>query len=140
MAPTPTTLRLHTRDLQTPLPPPQTWSAALFAESERPTATMCFAFSIVTLLVLGLLLYTGRRWDECNARDSFRRRICVRCRDEASSARAAAARRLRHCHAIVDENMELMARGVGKDMKEMEVVPVSWHGSNLLNTPWGWMS
>lgn len=100
------------------------------AQNEQPTAAMCLAFSIVTLLVLALLLYTGRRWEACNSSNSFRRRICPHCRDKASAQVA----RLR---TFPTENTEPNT----KIMAEKETgAPASWHGSNMLNTSWGWMS
>ncbi|KAJ3484693.1 hypothetical protein NLG97_g6992 [Lecanicillium saksenae] len=128
MAPVPALPLLHTHVARQP--DLQTWKEFI-AENEQPTAAMCTTFLVVTLLVLGLLLYTGRRWEECNSSDSFRRRICVRCRDNAS----AQAARLRHCY---DESMELIPRVPTKETKEVER-PVTWHGSNMLNTSWGWM-
>ncbi|OAR01896.1 hypothetical protein LLEC1_02816 [Akanthomyces lecanii] len=107
----------------------RTWSTFV-AENEQPTAAMCLALSIVTLLVVALLLYTGRRWEACNSSSSFRRRICPQCRDKASTQAA----RLRTCPA---ENMELSPTIM---TEKDSVTPASWHGSNMLNTSWGWMS
>ncbi|KAJ6782332.1 hypothetical protein PWT90_05816 [Aphanocladium album] len=128
MAPFPTT-PLHTHVARQPDLP--TWKEFM-AERERPDPAMCAALFIVTLLVVSLLLYTGRRWEECNSSDTFRRRICVRCRDDA---RVQAAR-FRHCFA---ESTELTPRAATKETKEMDG-SVTWHGSNMLNTSWGWMS
>ena len=100
------------------------------ADNEQPTTAMCLTFSIVTLLVLALLLYTGRRWEACNSSNSFRRRICPHCRDKAS----AQAARLRTCPT---ENMELNVKIMTDKGSE---APASWHGTNMLNTSWGWMS
>ncbi|KAK8147098.1 hypothetical protein G3M48_002183 [Beauveria asiatica] len=129
MAPLPTT--------PLPPPPPHTfvgreipplWSAYM-AENKYPTAAMCLAIIIVTLLVVALLLCTGRRWQECNGSGAIRQRICQHCRDVAS-ARAA---RLRSCQA---DSVELSTQGAAK--KDFEG-PAPWHGSNVLNTSWGWM-
>ncbi|KAM3513290.1 hypothetical protein MY11210_003066 [Beauveria gryllotalpidicola] len=126
MAPLPTTPPPHMfvgREI------PPLWSAYM-AENKNPTAAMCLAIIIVTLLVVALLLCTGRHWQECNGRGAFRRRICQHCRDVAS-ARAA---RLRLCQA---DSVELSTRATAE--KDFEG-PTLWHGSNMLNTSWGWMS
>ncbi|KAM0742482.1 hypothetical protein ACQRIT_002659 [Beauveria bassiana] len=127
MAPLPTSSSLLHTFVAREIPP--LWSAYM-AENKHPTAAMCFAIITVTLLVVALLLGTGRRWQECNGSGAFRRRICQRCRDVAN-ARAA---RSRLCQA---DSVELSTRGAAE--KDFEG-PTSWHGTNVLNTSWAWMS
>lgn len=129
MAPIPEAATLVARQIPDQHQEQHTW-AAFVAENEQPTAAMCLTFTIVTLLVLGLLLYTGRRWEECNGRNSFRRRICPHCRENAS-ARAAKLRR----HSSGNLELDMVPPS-----KEADGASASWHGSNMLNTSWGWMS
>ncbi|EGX91167.1 hypothetical protein CCM_05325 [Cordyceps militaris CM01] len=106
MAPLPTTPAPRTLIVRRGTSP---WTA-LMTEHEQPMSARCLVFVLVILLVLALLVHTGRSWDECNDGGSPRRRICQRCRD---SARAQAAE-LGDCQA---GDVDLSTRTMRMDLE-----------------------